>query len=65
MLKVDFVVGKCKFHNQKVANIAHAIQLAQFNGASSFKIHNEDGHFLKEYALFDGKYREVVHGNKT
>lgn len=51
--------GNPKYKNGGVKNLEEAILLAH-SGVGNFKLYTRHGFFVSEYALFDGKYREVV-----
>jgi hypothetical protein len=48
-----------------VANIKEAMRLASDGKMQGFKIYNSFGHFIREYALFDGRYRKVANDGET
>lgn len=51
--------GNPRYINGGVENLKEAVKLA-YAGVGDFKLYTLGGHFLAEYALFDGKYRQVV-----
>lgn len=43
-----------------VPTVGVAIAKAYLHCTSNFKLYNSGGYFISEYALFDGRYREVI-----
>jgi hypothetical protein len=41
--------------------VRDAISLASSHRLPGFKLYNKHGNFIREYGLFDGKYRKVAH----
>lgn len=47
-------------YNGRIEDLKEGITRAYACRMTGFRIYNSNGHFIREYALFDGKYRKVI-----
>lgn len=56
---IKFISGDKRYTNGAVPDLQTAMALARTGRMESFKIYSQNGNFISEYALFDGKYRKL------